>query len=98
KATFGVAQEDMGKYLWLPPLMFDVSAVLFGDLASRYKHAQKLLYVLAIPMSASLVLLPYATTPWLGVAIVGVAMAGNGAVYTLTTADMLQRVPAANVS
>jgi hypothetical protein len=25
-------------------------------------------------------------------------MAGNGAVYTLTTADMLHRVPAANVS
>jgi ACS family hexuronate transporter-like MFS transporter len=97
-ATFAVPQEAMGKYLWLPPLMFDASAVLFGDLASRWKHAQKLLYAIAIPMGASLALLPYAPSPWLAVVIIGVAMAGNGAVYTLTTADMLHRVPAANVS
>lgn len=98
KATFDVPQEDMGKYLWLPPLMFDAAAVLFGDLASRWKHAQKLLYAIAIPMGASLALLPYATSPWIAVVIVGISMAGNGAVYTITTADMLQRVPAANVS
>ena len=33
--TFGVTQEGVGEYLWLPPLAFDAGAVLLGDLASH---------------------------------------------------------------
>jgi ACS family hexuronate transporter-like MFS transporter len=36
---FGVAQQDVGEYLWAPPLFYDLGAVAFGHLASV--HASK---------------------------------------------------------
>ena len=37
-------------------------------------------------------MLPLATTPWVGMAIVGVAMMGAGGIYTLAASDLLTRV------
>ncbi|MBA3398074.1 MAG: MFS transporter [Deltaproteobacteria bacterium] len=100
--TFRVAQEDVGHYLWLPPLMFDAGAILFGDLASRLRRAPgappRLLFAIAFILGTALALLPLATTPWQAMAFLGIAMIGAGAMYTLATADLLSRVPARNVS
>jgi ACS family hexuronate transporter-like MFS transporter len=101
--TFGVAQAGVGAFLWLPPLAFDLGAVAFGDLASRQRRAEgappRLLFACAIPLGAGgLALLPLATTPWEGIAIAGVAMAGSGGMYTLVTADLLSRMPPGSVS
>lgn len=100
--TFAVAQEDVGGYLFLPPLAFDLGAVLFGDLASRQRRAEgappRLLYGLSIPLAACLALLPFARSPWEAIAIVSVALAGGGGLYTLVTADLLSRMPPGSVS
>ena len=100
--TFAVAQEHVGRYLWVPALMFDAGAILFGDLASRQRRPAgappRLLFALAMPLAASLALLPFAPSPWASMAILGTAMIGAGAVYTFVTSDLLARVPPASVS
>jgi ACS family hexuronate transporter-like MFS transporter len=105
---FGVAQGDIGGYLWLPPLMLDAGAILFGDLASRQRRAAgittgiapppRALFAIAMVLATSIALLPLAETPWNGMITAGVALAGATAMYTLATADLLSRVPARNVS
>ena len=100
--TFGVAQAEVGHYLWLPPLAFDAGAILIGDLASRQRRPHgappRLLFASSIGPAASLALLPLAETPWHAVALLGTAMAGGGALYTLITSDLLARMPAGSVS
>ena len=100
--TFAVAQADVGRYLWLPMVAFDVAAVVFGDLSARQTRAPgappRLLVGVAAALGTSLVLLPLATSPWLGMAITGIAMAGAGALYTLAASDLLSRVPAERVA
>ena len=96
-ATFGVTQGDVGFYLWLPSLALDAGALAFGDLASRLARAPgappRGLVGGGAVLAASLVLLPLAASPWGGIAVMSVAMAGGGALYTLVTADLLARVP-----
>jgi ACS family hexuronate transporter-like MFS transporter len=100
--TFGVAQEDIGQYLWLPPLVFDAAAILFGHIASKQHRPSgeppRLLVTIGMILGATLVLLPWATSPWSAVWLIGIAMGGGGIVYTLATADMLARMPPASVS
>lgn len=94
---YGMPQTRVGHFLWLPPLMFDVGTILFGDTASRQKRPRgappRLLLAGGMLMAMTLALLPLATTPWQAMSIIGVAMAGGGAVYALTTADLLARMP-----
>ena len=100
--TFGVTQVEAGAYLWLPPLAFDLGAIAFGDLASRQRRAEgappRLLFALAIPLAASLALVPLVASPWAGTALMATAMAGGGGMYTLATADLLSRMPRGSVS
>jgi len=100
--AFGVPQEEVGRYLWLPQLAFDAGAVLLGDLAARQRRAPgappRLLVAIAIAPAAGLALAPHAATPWEGTVLVGIAMIGGGAIYTLVTADLLSRMPPACVS
>jgi predicted MFS family arabinose efflux permease len=100
--TFGIPQEDVRQYLWLPPIAFDVGAILLGDLASRQRRAPgeppRLLVAIGILPAASLALASYATTPWAGTALIATAMVGGGAIYTLVTADLLSRMPKESVS
>jgi MFS transporter, ACS family, aldohexuronate transporter len=96
-----VHQEDVGDYLWLPALCFDVGAILFGDLGSRFRRPGKsprALFTVGMLMGLALVALPLAGGPWSAMGIVAVAMAGAGAMYTLVTADMLSRMPPESVS
>jgi len=100
--TFGLAQGDIGHYLWLPPLVFDAGALLFGDLASRQRRRQgappRRLFAISIALAATLAVLPLAGSPWQSMAILAVAVAGSGAMYALSTADLLGRIPLGSVS
>ena len=103
-ATFQIKQEDVGKYLWLPPLVFDAAAILFGHLASKQHRKTgeskppRLLFAVGIVLAATMALLPQFDQPWHAVYLVSVAMAGGGIAYTLATADMLARMPSGSVS
>jgi hypothetical protein len=100
--TFALEQGDIGGYLFLPPLMFDAGAILFGHLASRQRRDEGVpargLYAIGIVLGAALALLPQAATPWQSMLIMGVANAGGGALYTIATSDLLARMPPTSVS
>ena len=99
---FGVAQADVGHYLWLPPLCLDAGAIVFGDLATRQRRAPgeppRHLHAVGAAMALCLALIPFARTPWEAMIVGGIAYAGGGAIYTLVTADLLSRVPQGSVS
>jgi len=101
-ATFHTDQGDVGDYLWLPPLCLDAGALLFGDLASRLPRPPgappRMLYAIAMMLASAIAILPFVATPWQAMAVMGTAMGGGGALYTLCTADLLSRMPAASVS
>jgi hypothetical protein len=94
----GVPQAEVGHYLWLPPLLFDVGAVTFGHLASV--HAQKhgvgstpiALVVTAALLATTLGGLALATTPWQLAIIAGLAMAGGAGLFAILTAEMIRGV------
>ena len=100
----GVPKLDVGHYLWLPPLVFDVGAVAFGDLASRRRartrdgSSPRALFAIATVLGTCLALLAFAATPWQAMAIAAVALFGAGGLYTLATADLLGRMPGAGIA
>ncbi|HEY5923288.1 MAG TPA: MFS transporter [Kofleriaceae bacterium] len=100
--TFHIKQADIGNYLWLPPIVFDVAAILFGHLASKQHRAEgappRMLFAVGMLLATTLVLLPWMGSAWNAVYLVSLAMAGGGIVYTLATADMLQHMPSGSVS
>ena len=95
--TFQLKQQDVGHYLWLPPLCFGAGTFMFGDLSSRLSRAAhappRALFAIAMVFASMIVLLPSADTPWHAMAITGVAIAGGGGLLALSTADLLSRVP-----
>jgi len=94
---FGVLQEDVGRYLWAPPLFYDLGAIAFGHLASVHakKHGSSpplaLLAVAAI-LASAFAGIALCTTPWQVVGVAGVAMAGGGGLFAIVTSDMIGRV------
>lgn len=100
--AFGTPQGSVGHYLWLPPLAFDVGAILFGDLAARQRRASgappRALLAVGSVLAAGVALLPLMDSPWTGTAILAVSLFGAGAAYTLVTGDLLARMPPASVS
>ncbi len=94
----GVTQGNVGHYLWMPPVWFDVGALVFGYLASRTRAAAgttppRLLFAIAMVIAATLAVASGATSPWTAVAVMSVAQIGSGALRTLVTADLLSRIP-----
>ncbi len=98
----GIAQADMGKYLWLPPVLFDIGSVGFGHLASK-----KLAKTREIPgplffacglLASIMPIVLFVPGPWVIMACGGVALAGVAGLFALFTTDMLARVPANAVS
>lgn len=93
-----VAQEDMGRYLWMPPLLLDAGALTFGFLAGRHasRHGPErspvLLACVAMVLVAALALLPLTRDPWSATLVFGVAMAGGGGVFAILTADLVTGV------
>jgi predicted MFS family arabinose efflux permease len=97
-----LARTDIGGYLVLPPLLFDVGAVGFGLLASARKSARaaddapstpRALLVAATALTSLLALAPLAPSPGAAMALFAAAACGGGGVYVLVTADTLARVP-----
>lgn len=98
-ARHGVDPADVGRYLWLPPLAFDLGAVAFGAVAAartrrRGRTApQRGPFAVAALLLLAIAGLGFGRTPWETTAVAALAIAGGGGVYTLTTADLLARVP-----
>lgn len=101
---FAVTQSQLGNLLILPPLLFDVGAVIFGTLATRALKRKDddsspvFLVLVATGVAITGVLIAYTGDPWTTVVLAGVSMAGGGGLYALGTADLLRRVPPAAVS
>lgn len=94
-----VPKEDVGHYLWLPPLVFDAAAIAFGAAASaldvrRPGSAHRSLVIVAAILTAFLALVPFAPGPWSRVLLASVSMGGGAGMYVLGTADLLRRLPA----
>jgi ACS family hexuronate transporter-like MFS transporter len=102
--AFQITQKDVGHYLWLPGLIFDVGAVGLGALASYREHTapsekpHRVLLGIALLLTTTIAGLRYTTTPWETTILLGVAMAGGGGLYALATADMLRRVAPGHVA
>ncbi len=105
-ATFHLPQHELGQYLWMPPVLFDLGSVGFGLWqARRARHAPAsrppvpvLPALCGLGLALACALVPMATSPLGAVLLAGVAMAGGGALFALFTADTLARVPSASVS
>ena len=99
---YGIGQKELGQYVWLPPLLFDIGAVAFGDLAARRaRDGDRLLVAVAAALTALVALIPLAPREggaWGAMAIASLALAGGGGLFALATADILAPVPAGSVS
>ena len=104
-AAFALPQAQIGHFLWLPPLLYDLGSIGFGHFASRRLlratgevPPPRLLLGCALLLALTVMLIPFAPNPWLSVVLIGLAMAGGGGLFALVTADMLARVPQQAVS
>lgn len=100
-----VAPLSVGRFLWIPPVLFDLASIAFGALSSRrHRHGvvhapPKGLYAAAALMAiVGGVLIGRSDTPWLFVASTSLAIAGGGAMFAMLTEDMLARVAPSRVS
>lgn len=100
--AFDLAQGDLGAMLVVPPLMFDIGAVLAGHLASRQHRPEgappRALFGSGVVLAIALAFLPLAETPWQATILTGIAVAGSGAAYTLVIVDLLARIPPGSVA
>lgn len=105
--TWGVTQQGVAAFIWLPPLMFDLGSVAFGDLAARLaKHPSNprggshpaLVAVSCALAAGATAAMVTATSPWMAIGFAGAAMFGGGGTYTMIASDMLLRIPARGVS
>jgi ACS family hexuronate transporter-like MFS transporter len=96
--AFKVPENDIGHYVWVPAVFFDLGAVGIGLVASRRERTSTVirshadLAIVAGAMCASLALEPLARSPWQAVGIASVALAGAGGLFARLTADMVARV------
>jgi len=100
----GLTQAEVGHYLWIPPLFFDLGSIAFGHFASRRagllrdgSPARALLGVSAL-VSLALFAMPFAPTPLTAMLVAGVSLIGGGGMFAILSSDMLARVPGRLVS
>jgi predicted MFS family arabinose efflux permease len=99
----GLAQSEVGRYLWLPALFFGSSSLLFGELRARAARTRakarppRLLVSVAALLGSSLALVPLVRDAYLCVLVASVAMMGAGGLYTLATSDLLAHTRAGTV-
>ena len=105
--AWGITQIGVAAFIWLPPLMFDLGSIAFGDLSARLarhpSNARGGTHPALIAVSATLAVgatlaMVGATSPWMAMGFAGAAMFGGGGTYSMITADMLARIPAHGVS
>lgn len=94
---FYEGQNDLWRYLWVPPLFFEVGAVAFGWGAARERgksgHTRPLVIVGAV-LVAALCGVPYVSSAGAATMLAGIAMFGAGGIHVIATTDVLGRVPA----
>jgi MFS transporter, ACS family, hexuronate transporter len=95
--TWAIKQQDVGGYLWLPPLLFDLGAIGFGDLVARIRRP-RLLFGISAAMVAMVMVMPWAATPWQAVLLLSIGMAGGGGLYAMTVSEAYSRVSPTSVS
>jgi MFS transporter, ACS family, aldohexuronate transporter len=99
----GLAQDQVGRYLWLPALMFGSSSLLFGELRARSARTRararppRRLVSVAALLGASLAAVPWFHEPRSCIFVAGLAMMGAGGLYTLATSDLLAHTRAGTV-
>jgi ACS family hexuronate transporter-like MFS transporter len=99
-----LTQADVGRYLWLPPLLFDVGSLAFGSLASSRARLRtdgsspRALFAAAGALALAVAIVPLGGQPWPCIALLGVSLAGGGGVFAILTSDMMTRVPKNAVS
>jgi len=99
----GLTQRDVGRFLWLPPVAFGLSSLLFGELRARSARTRartrppRVLMSLAALLALSFAAVPLGHDPRTCVLIASVAMAGSGGLYTLATSDILVHTRAGTV-
>jgi len=100
----GIRRTAVARYVWLPLVMADLGMLSFGALASRLDRrtvgprSHVTLVLAAATLEATLALVPGLRATWGAVALLGVAAAGGGGLYTLLTADMMARIDPARVA
>ena len=101
--TWHVPIARAGAYIWLPPLLFDLGSVAFGDLAARLGRPRGstprglIVASTALAFTGTLAMV-HARTPWEAMLLAGAAMFGGGGTYAMISSDMLARIPARGVS
>ncbi|MDF2697304.1 MAG: D-galactonate transporter [Labilithrix sp.] len=100
-ARFALPQDDVGAYLWFPPLLSDVGAVLFGLWASarltRGRSAALPFTVAALALFVA-PLAARAPTAAAAAACFGLCLAGASGLATIATNEAVRRVPPAMAS
>ena len=98
-AEHRVPQHELGKYLWLPALLFGLGSVLFGELRARSAKTRasarppRVLVAQAMLLCSVIALVPCAQGAMAYVLLAGASMLGAGGLYTLATSDMLAHTP-----
>jgi predicted MFS family arabinose efflux permease len=94
--TFHLDPLEVAPYLILPPVLYDVGSIAFGDLASRRTKAGQTdirdLVLIAAVLTAGVAGIGWAPGPWLGVVAAGLSLGGVSALFTLVTSRALAGV------
>jgi ACS family hexuronate transporter-like MFS transporter len=100
-----LTQLQAGHYLWLPPLFFDLGAVLFGHLAGVARARRvgdggvpRALLAAACAVTLAGAAIPLSPTPALVVAAMCATMVGGGGLYALPMIDLAARLPRSAVA
>ena len=103
--TYGLSPVDVGRYLWIPPLCYDLGSVLFGDLSSRRARRNSFdgspdrgLVAVAAGLTACIALMPRMATPAGAMAVASLGLVGGAGLYALLTNDLFARVAPTHVS
>lgn len=107
----GLTQQQVGDYIWMPPLLFDLGAIFFGDQASRRLRGlagpgaslaeippARGLVAASMALCAALALAPLPGSLHGALLFISLSMAGGGGLYAIVTSDMMARVPPGAVS
>jgi len=102
-ARYGISQAEVARYSFLPPLAFDLGAIVFGDLASRARRrnasrSEAALVVVAASLGLAIGWMARPQTPWASVSLAAAVCFGIGGAFAMTSAAALLAVPRSMVS